>query len=87
MKTINKKQLASQAKNYLSPLVFLLLAGLFIYQAFFVYTHLQEKEIDQTALIAREEKINESGYNSVIQKNNLKKEFPLDLLVSVESPF
>ena len=87
MEKIDKSKYIILLKKYLYPVVFLVLILFLIYEVFFIYSNIVENEINETEITAREEKINEIGYNTIIEKNNNKKETTLHTLEDINNPF
>ncbi len=87
MEKIDKSKYIILLKKYLYPVVFLVLILFLIYEVFFIYSNIVENEINETEITAREEKINEIGYNTIIEKNNNKKETTFHTLEDINNPF
>lgn len=87
MEKIDKSKYINLLKKYLYPLVFFALIGFLFYEVFFIYSNIVEGEINEIEITAREEKINVTGYNTVIEKDNNKKEVDLTIFNQLQNPF
>ena len=84
---IDKEKLITALKKYLYLIVLSVGGVIIIYNIIFIVIEIKNSQVDQSKVSATEQKVNENGYNQVIQKDNQKKEATNFDLNKLNNPF
>jgi len=83
---IKNKHFKWVKKHTFQIMIIILLVSL-LYEAYFLYSHVKSKPVNQSEITAKENKINQKKYQEVIDNHNLKKSVDYSSIDQLNNPF